>query len=122
MRYLLLALFIVTVCVALTAGLMSTLAQHLIGVNSVYTVPELRAALAHSPQAWTGRTVMVRGTLADVTMGCPLGAQKASCRSTQWWDLFSGGPNGWRYPLLVGAMASKPLVVPGHVVLILGST
>lgn len=62
--------------IALAVGLALVVSGGVAAVGPVYTVSELRADLAHDPQAWLGHTVLVRGMPVGAPVSCPA---TASC-------------------------------------------
>jgi len=65
-----------------------------------YTVPELAARLREDPQAWTGRTVLVRGQLDTVSVSCGPGVATSTCQSGQWEEIQAGNSTGTPHPPL----------------------
>lgn len=53
--------------VLLTGGLTM---PYVVRQDRVYTVPQVVGGLAHDPQAWVGRTVLVRGTAVRLLPTC----------------------------------------------------
>ena len=71
----------VLLTLAVAAGTLPVFVVHNpAAAGPVYTVAQVQAGLARHPQAWVGRTVLVRGTLLGwLAVSGPTGASALPC-------------------------------------------
>ena len=107
-------LFLVLLALVIAAG-----GAGLIGVarsraplDRVYTVAQVRAALARNPRAWVGRTVLVRGTMVVMAFACLYSGDGFKCGALQWKELDPEAPGP--QPLILASAPASPLLALVH--------
>src|SRR5438445_5160042 len=99
------------------AGVISV-ARSRVAPDRVYTVAQVRAALTHSPRAWVGRTVLVRGTMVVMIFACPYGGDGFKCGALQWEELDPDAPGP--QPLILAPAPASPLLALVHRIPLVG--
>jgi hypothetical protein len=92
------------------AGLIQVARSHT-ALGRVYTVAQVRAGLARNPQAWVGRTVLVRGTMVVVAFSCP-DVGRFRCTPIQWDEIDPDVPGP--HPLILSPAPTNPLLALVH--------
>ena len=85
--------------------------------SPVYSFAQFQAGVLHNAQAWSGRTVLVEGTIQDVGGNCP-----SLCKTPVWTHSYCSRYlycSGWEelHPPLSSVQRDRFLLLrPGHVV------
>lgn len=83
--------------------------------RTVYTVAEVEARLRADPAAWAGRTVLVRGELETLAVGCGANVPGDSCQPIRWQEIQEvDPPPSHTLSWLVLRSAAGRLAAPAH--------